>query len=311
MLSADQINPLDLLAMYGFTAEVVDDSNDWMGKRIGAQKIGVSWAEGACHIHGKSPEATDIVNRLCEKGVYSKVDDGKWIVETSKTIINAVELSMSGELDFIVVDKYGIDIDPIIKRCWLIVSPSPETTKDIIGEIERELPKTNQPAILHNLYGKMLELDGREMEAVQAFRKSVEHNRSYGEAYSNFGAVLWAGGAKDEAFSLLVEAVIKNPWDEVGWLNFFNAGYERGAYQDMANIIEHVGKTSAAYVDVLNLHHAICLTRMGRYADARAEIRGYLDMNPNDEEAKLILAEAEYLIREEEELAEAEKDLAK
>jgi len=87
--------------------------------------------------------------------------------------------------------------------------------------------------------------------------------------------------------------VLKNPWNDIAWLNFFDVGYEMGLFSDMCNIIDYVRQHFDAHNDVLTLHHAICLNKLGKYDAAKRELDDYLLQYPDDSEAKLILQDVE------------------
>ena len=137
---------------------------------------------------------------------------------------------------------------------------------------------------------------GRDVDSAAAFRTALELNSSFGEAYSNFGTLLWMGGAQEEGFRMLAEAVLKNPSDETGWLNFFDAGYELGSYQAMVNVIECAGPIPTVLSAAIDVHHAICLTKAGDFKDAHDLLERHLQKYPDDEDARIVMGEVKNML---------------
>lgn len=294
---------LEIFRMNGFAPSHVEEEEAWINARLKEGKVVASWNGNRCRLHCLKDLNAAIAGS--DATIVKEPGDHAWHVGGVATPGEFFELRNSGAVDAFVGGGYAVELDDLMKQCLMTDLAPEESAQKLVDQVASSLKETKQPSVMWNLYGKLLQHHGKTIDAAKAFRAAIEYNQSFGEAYANFGAVLWAGGVRDEAFTMMCEGVLRNPLAEAAWMNFLDAGYELGLYEQMERIIAYIREQETFYSDTLDLHRAVLFVKMGRFEDAEKQVRGYLTSYPDDEEGKRILETVVDLLKQEAELGGA------
>ncbi len=176
---------------------------------------------------------------LCKLGSVS-MKLGRW-VDAEKAFLDAIESDKTVWLAMVLLGSL------FLKRTDGNVQANAQKAK---GWLERALSVSPNPATL-SLLGDTHNRLGEKEAAKMAFRKVIELDDTYAEAYFNLGLLLSADGQAIEAERLLRKAAQLDP-------------------------------------DSYRAHGAlgVLLEELGHYDEAEAELKRTLELNPNDSVAR-------------------------
>jgi len=132
---------------------------------------------------------------------------------------------------------------------------------------------------------EVLAAEGRQDEAIEAYRSSLRLDSGRAETHYRLAGALFSTRQHEEALHHLREAVKLRP-------DFAAAQYDLGALLveggDPAGGMEHLRRTIALEPDHADAHYnlAVALSMTGQYGEALREIDLARSLNPNDEQTQ-------------------------
>lgn len=104
------------------------------------------------------------------------------------------------------------------------------------------------------------------------------------------GLLLWEKGAKERAFQMFYESMLRNPFDENLQDHFIEAGLDLGAIERMNHCISRTHEYFPGYSGLLYLE-AMLLEKLGKIDECISVLEDFVDKHPDDERAKNFLHE--------------------
>lgn len=159
------------------------------------------------------------------------------------------------------------------------------------------LAQTSNPEMLDSVfyfyYGAALERSGNFNQAVTQFKKVIDLNPDYVDAYNYLGFMYADKNIKlDEALQLIEKALAYEPengafLDSLGWVY-----YHQGKLDKALSYLKHSAKLMSNDPVVFD-HLADVYQKMGKYQEASEYYKKALALDPDNKELKAKLADAE------------------
>jgi len=249
------------------------------------------WSESDCFVFGKGE---NIGNEFSE--LLVNVEPNKFKFKFNVTLPRMFSLFVEGVVDYLVCDSQYVEYPQLahelMQLIYLASQKSSENLSTRILTDNNKLTQIKSNPFLCNLFGKLLSVEKKLNDAAVSFREAIELNRQFGEPYGNIGTIFWSVGKQKEAFQLITESLLKNPYSISAQLNFFEAGYEMREYESMIRVIESIISNVTEFSEFRH-HLAICYQKTGKSAEAVDILKGIINDFPGDEDAKKILSSIE------------------
>ncbi len=273
-----------LAKSYGFKVQSIIDHANSIQDFVAQGKIVGEW-------NGKSFQILALPEVIQKRPLrWNKQNSfsGLLKIEEIKNIWHALDYFGEGELD-ILSTPTDLFVFPeegrkLIDNIRNILENKTDTK---IPQISDYNFQSDDP-FLNNLQGKLMVLEGNVSEAGKSFGKALAALPEYSEPYANLGTMLWQLGQKKEAFTLFVEALLRNPHNNAAQLNFFDAGRE---LEEFDSIIKVVEKLLSLDPDCIEFYPIMAFSyyRLGQAGKAIDILNQFLNDHPGEEEARLLL----------------------
>ena len=155
-------------------------------------------------------------------------------------------LGSGAVLGFVVSDRCYVFSDLWYEHVTAESTRRSDITGRIKAAADRHRIGEHDPVLI-NLAGKLFAEDGDIIRAAQCFSHAVQLNHSFGEPFSNIGAILWVQGKFTEAFNMFCQAFVRLPMDTVIRENFIQSGMTLGCFPEMENCLLQVMRHHPQY----------------------------------------------------------------
>lgn len=271
---------------YGFTPTSLTDVNGFLAEQVQQGKIVAHW-DGEltilCDVERVRP-------RLAHWEAQGIVLEPRMVMTAKQKFWDALDFFAEGDLDVFVAPNWAIEITPAMRQTLgrmsaALQKPAAPDAPPAPGTFPDFFPDVAHDPYLMNQYGKLLSHTQQIGEAGKAFRLSIDLCPEYSEPYSNLGTLLWQFGKRREAFVLIVEALVKNPYRVATQMNFIDAGYEMEEYGNVLSVLEYLIPQMPDHPE-LRHHAAICCHKTGRTAQAVTMLDALITQFPDDTDAQ-------------------------
>jgi len=150
--------------------------------------------------------------------------------------------------------------------------------------LTRNIGKFKDNPEYHYMMGNTFVREGRLDEAIYEFRKSIEINPDFGEAYTNLGFALEQNGLADDALQNYRTALSLNPDDYVAQTNIGRIFFIREDYENAIIEYEKAVRMNLDYPDA-RLGLGVVYYRQYHIDEALKELNVAIELNPNYGEA--------------------------
>jgi tetratricopeptide (TPR) repeat protein len=150
---------------------------------------------------------------------------------------------------------------------------------DSEGDLMRLLPETASEWFE---WAQTCEEDEDFYGAVEAYRKAINLQREYPEAYFNLGNVLRELGAPEAAEARYKAAVAQDPEFAAAHYNLADIQEEQGRLEEAKASLQAALEADPNFADA-HYNLALCYERLGKPEEARRHWSAYLDIDPNSE----------------------------
>jgi tetratricopeptide (TPR) repeat protein len=159
---------------------------------------------------------------------------------------------------------------------------------DVVRVLKRATPADNH-RVAYEHYMKGCRLDQREdtmAEAEAAYRRAIEVDPTFANAFTNLGNLLYRRGEIDNAERMYARALqIDNDQPEA----FYNLGclmYDRGELEAAVLNFRRALRADPSFADA-HFNMAMALCDAGRHPEAREHWNSYLDLDPTSTWAEI------------------------
>jgi len=151
--------------------------------------------------------------------------------------------------------------------------------------LERERPRSDAPAEVMNLLGKVL-IEAEDYEsALSAFREATELDPRHPQAHSNLGVLLWQLGEVNEAIDVLRKAIQLDSEDFDALVNLALICHQVGMYDDAVNLYLRYLEQQPEDINA-RLELAECYVQLDEKNAALRELDTVLLLDPENEKAQ-------------------------
>lgn len=199
-----------------------------------------------------------------------------------------VHFLLSGFVSAFSIGQHQYIFNPVVARLNSALRETSDDNRICVEDLEKEIEKFSDDAILNNYLAKIYVELGDLQKAAIHFTDAGKANPSYGEAFSNLGAIMWQIGKKEEAFHLFSEALLRVPFNVDVQDNFIKTGLDLSALNQMKEKLVEVERLYPDYYDLLYLK-AVLNFRLGCSDAAENDLKKLLNHNQENEKARALL----------------------
>jgi len=162
---------------------------------------------------------------------------------------------------------------------------SNEDVHGAIAYLESERIKSEAPAEVLNLLGKLVTGENDYDTAIELFREAIELDPFHPQAHSNLGVLLWQMGEFEEAIEILRKAIELDTQDMDARINLALICHQIGLYEEAVPLytqyLERFPEDSAVRMEL-----AECYVNLDEKDAALRELDTILLLEPDNEEAQ-------------------------
>ncbi|GIX07292.1 MAG: hypothetical protein KatS3mg115_1695 [Candidatus Poribacteria bacterium] len=188
------------------------------------------------------------------------------------------ELGIVGDLDQRAAERQRLEekLAPMIEKNDL---------DGAIAFLEGERSRSQAPAEVLNILGKLLVERGDYESAADVFREAVELDPLHSQARSNLGVLLWQLGEFQEAIDVLRSAVEIDSEDMDGRINLALICHQVGLYEEAVPLYEQYLERFPEDTEI-RMELAHCYEKLGETERAIEELDTVLLLDPDNETAQ-------------------------